>query len=111
MEPTRSGDYYPEEFDALHSAKRNLIRAESSEKIGSAQKCQVRTYIVMKDMRMEINCSTKVRNTKDRKVQQWHWDMMIEFVLVSHADTHQRIHLSYLMKVTKPSIHKTNKPQ
>ena len=107
LEPTTSSDIIRANLNAMHSARANYIKAESSEKIRRALRHKTRTYAD------EIfNIGEKVFY-KRRNLKGWRGPAVAtglddKIILVRHGSAYYRCHPCHLMKVKESCKEKVN---
>ena len=107
LESTTSADIVRKNLDALHSARKNYIEAESSDKIRRALRCKVRSYA---DKHYEI--SQKVFY-KRNGYKNWRGPGVVvglegKTVLVRHGSYYYRCHPCHIMSEKPVSIEAKN---
>ena len=100
LEPTTSSNIIRRNLNAMHAARVNYMKAESSEKIRRALRAKTRTFA---DTRFQIG--EKVFY-KRQNVKGWRGPGVVtgtddKIILVRHGSAYYRCHPSHLMKVIK----------
>ena len=100
LEPTTSSDIVRTNLEAIHSARKNYIAAENSERIRRALRHQVRTF---SDVKYETGDRVYY---KRKNVKGWKGPAVVlgqdgKFVLVRHGGAYYRVHPCQLLHVQK----------
>ena len=103
FETTTSSDLIRNNMNALHSARKNYIAAESSERIRRALRHKVRSYADT----VYVNGDKVFYRRKN--VKGWKGPAVVlgqdgQFVLLRQAGGFYRVHLCHLMKVSLPQM-------
>ena len=110
LEPTQSSDVVRKNLEAMHAARQNFIKAESSEKIRRAMRHKVRSYA---DHRFENGEKVYYRR---RKFKGWKGPATVigeegKVVLIRHGSAYYRCHPCHLMKKLCRKTNKADKEE
>ena len=104
LEPTTSSDIIRKNMEALHSARKNFIQSEASEKVRRALRHKVRSYSD------EHYVSGDKVYYKRKNYKAWKGPATVlgqdgQIILVRHGGVFYRIHPCQLLKVKKTNLH------